>query len=435
MGPTPGHLLEERTLKEQLNESPGFESRLDPPSWAPQMGSEPTGPLAGFRLIDVTHALAGPYATLMLADLGADVIKVEPPHGELIRFFGPFHPDDEGKGYGGRFAFRNRNKRSLVLDLTDDADRETFLELVETADGLVENMRAGVLDRLGVGWETCHARNPRLVYAAIRGFGDPRTGASPYVDWPAFDPVAQAMGGVVANNGPDEESPMLCGPPVGDLVPGLHAALGVVSALLAAQRTGRGQFVDVAMVDALMSLCESAHVMWVYAGERHERTGNRINAIAPAGVYQTADGHCAIIAHTDAQWRSLCALLDRADLGEDTQLSTVLGRVEHRDRIDAAMRKWTQTRATAEVVALLGGTVPVGPVQDAADWVDEPHVAAREMIVAVQHHNHGPTPQLACPIKLAETPANVYRGPPLLGEHNDELRAELSLRRSERGRS
>ena len=218
-----------------MTEGPGRPDRshLEPPPWAAPMEPQPTGPLAGFRILDVTHAAAGPFAALMLADLGADVIKVEPPGGELIRFVGPFHPDDRAPAYGARFAFRNRNKRSIVLDLHDDDDRETFLQLVETADGLIENMRAGVLDRLGVGWDVCHARNPRLVYAAIRGFGDPRTGASPYVDWPAFDPVAQAMGGFVANTGPDAEHPMRAGPTIGDLVPGLMAALGLVSALLA----------------------------------------------------------------------------------------------------------------------------------------------------------------------------------------------------------
>jgi crotonobetainyl-CoA:carnitine CoA-transferase CaiB-like acyl-CoA transferase len=388
----------------------------------------PTGPLTGVRVIDVTHAAAGPYAAMMLADLGADVIKVEPPRGELIRFLGPFHPDDRARSYGARFAFRNRNKRSLVLDLADEADRETFLQLVESADGLIENMRAGVLDRLGVGWEVCHARNPRLVYAAIRGFGDPRTGASPYVDWPAFDPIAQAMGGFIANNGPDADSPMRSGPIVGDLVPALHAALGLVSALMAAQRSGQGQFLDVAMVDAMMSLCESAHAMWVYAGQRYERTGNRFDAVAPAGVFGTADGHCAIVALTDAQWQALCAHMDRPDLLGDPRLRSVAGRAAERERVDAEVRAWTATLPTAEVTARLGGTVPVGPVHEAADWASEPHVAAREMLVAVQHHDHGPTAQLGCPIKLTATPAGVHRPPPRLGEHDEEIRAELAER-------
>ena len=250
----------------------------------------------------MTHAAAGPFGAMMLADLGADVIKVEPPGGELVRFWRS-HPDDEHR-YSGRYAIRNRNKRSIVLDLADDADRETFLQLVETADGLIENMRAGVLDRLGVGWEVCHARNPRLVYAAVRGFGDPRTGASPYGEWPAFDAVAQAMGGFVAMTGPDADHPLRAGPVMGDLVPGLMPAFGLVSALLAAQRSGQGQFVDVAMVDGLMSMCEPAQMMWTYKGAR--LTGNGLDGVSPFDIYPTADGHCAIVAATEGHW-SCCA--------------------------------------------------------------------------------------------------------------------------------
>jgi len=410
----------------------GLAAHLRVPPTARPMEDHPTGPLAGLRIIDVTHAAAGPYAALMLADLGADVVKVEPPRGELIRFLGPFHPDDTSQAYGARFAFRNRNKRSLVLDLADAADRETFLELVETADGLIENMRAGVLDRLGVGWEACRARNPRFVYAAIRGFGDPRTGASPYVDWPAFDPIAQAMGGFIANNGPDEATPMRAGPIVGDLVPGLHAALGLVSALLAAQRSGEGQFVDVAMVDSVMSLCESAHAMWVYGGKRFERTGNRFDAVAPAGVYATADGHCSIVALTDQQWLALCGGMRRPDLATRSDLATLGQRAAAREAVDAEVRAWTATLATAEIVARLGGVVPVAPVYEAADWAEDPHVAARGMLVAVDHADHGPTAQLGCPIKLTGTPSNVFRPPPRLGEHDAEIRAELDRHRATR---
>ncbi len=403
-------------------------AHLQPPTWAAPMQDRPTGPLQGFRIIDVTHAAAGPYAALMLADLGADVIKVEPPTGELIRFFGPFHPDDVERSYGARFAFRNRNKRSIALDLNNDADRETFLRLIETADGLIENMRAGVLDRLGVGWEVCQARNPTLVYAALRGFGDPRTGASPYVDWPAFDPIAQAMGGFIANNGPDADHPMRAGPIVGDLVPGLHIALGLVSALLSAQRSGQGQFVDVAMVDSVMSLCESAHAMWVYGGQHFERTGNRFDAVAPAGVYATADGHCSIVALTDGQWQHLCRVMNRVDLAEDPTLATLGRRAANGAHLDGELRAWTAKHTTRDVVDLLGGIVPVAPVHEAADWATEPHVAARQMLVSVQHADHGPTPQLACPIKFTGTPANVYRRPPRLDEHAVELREELLAR-------
>ena len=161
---------------------------------ATPMASGPTGPLQGLRILDVTHALAGPFAAMLLADMGADVIKVEPPQGEMTRHQGPWTRDDEERFYSGNYSMRNRNKRSICLDLTTDDDREVFLSLVETADGLIENMRAGVMDHLGVGWEVCHERNPKLVYAAIRGFGDPRIAPSPYADWPAYDLIAQAMG-------------------------------------------------------------------------------------------------------------------------------------------------------------------------------------------------------------------------------------------------
>jgi len=389
----------------------------------------PSGPLVGLRILDVTHAAAGPYATMMLGDLGADVIKVEPPSGELARFGGPFLPEDTERLYGGRFANRNRNKRAIVLDLTTPDDRETFLELVETADGLVENLRGGLLDRLGVGWEVCHARNPRLVYAAIRGFGDARTGASPYADWPAYDIVAQAMGGVVATTGPDPEHPMRAGPLVGDTVPGLMAALGLVSAMMHAQRSGEGQFLDVAMVDAVMSLGEPAQSAWDYLGRDYPPQGNAIDDVTPFDVYRTADGACAIAAPTQPLWALLCSLIGRPDLVDDPRSATNTARVANRALVDGIVGGWTGARTTAEVLAVLGGKVPVGPVYRARDWVGEPHVVAREMLIPLEHPHHRTTTTLGCPIKLAGTPAALHHGPPRLDEHGAAIRAELATRR------
>ncbi|MCC6433388.1 MAG: CoA transferase [Acidimicrobiales bacterium] len=390
----------------------------------------PGGPLVGLRIIDVTHAAAGPYATMMLADLGADVIKIEPPGGEFTRYARPFLDEDTVRHYGGRFANRNRNKRAMVLDLADDADRATFLELVETADGLVENLRGGVLDRLGVGWEVCHARNPRLVYAAIRGFGDARTGASPYAQWPAYDVVAQAMGGVVATTGPGPEQPMRAGPLVGDLVPGLMAALGLVSALLHAQRGGEGQFLDVAMVDAVMSLGEPAQSSWDYLGRDYPPSANAVDDVTPFDVYPTADGHCAIAAPTDALWRLLCEAIGRPELAGDERTLDNTARVEHRSLVDGAVGAWAAARTSAEVMEALGGKVPVGPVYRARDWVGEPHVVARRMLIEVEHPHHRPTTQLGCPIKFTATQPTLHRGPPLLDEHGEEVRAELARRRA-----
>ncbi len=388
----------------------------------------PGGPLVGVRIIDVTHAAAGPYASMMLADLGADVIKVEPPQGELTRFAPPFLPEDHERFYGGRFANRNRNKRSIVLDLATDEDREVFLQLVETADGLVENLRGGVLDRLGVGWDACRARNPRLVYAAIRGFGDARTGASPYAAWPAYDVVAQAMGGVVATTGPDAEHPLRAGPLVGDLVPGLMAALGLVSAVLHARAAGEGQFLDVAMVDAVMSLGEPAQSSWDYLGRDYPPSGNALDDVTPFDVYRTADGHCAIAAPTEAMWRLLCTAIDRPECVEDPRTATNAARVANRVLVDEIVGGWAATRTSAEVLEVLGGQIPVGPVYRARDWIGEPHVVAREMLVPLEHPHHRTTTTLGCPIKLTATPAVLYRGPPRLDEHGAELRAELAAR-------
>ncbi|MFN0089275.1 MAG: CaiB/BaiF CoA transferase family protein [Acidimicrobiales bacterium] len=399
---------------------------------AAPMQAGATGPLQGIRILDLTHALAGPFGGMFLADLGADVIKVEPPGGEVVRYAGPFTLDDEERRYGARFANRNRNKRSIALDLADAADRELFLELVETADGLIENMRAGVLDRLGVGWEVLHQRNPRLVYAAVRGFGDPRTGNSPYAEWPAYDAIAQAMGGMVAATGPDEHNPMRVGPAVGDTVPGLMGAFGLLAAIVHAQRTGEGQFVDVAMVDSIMSLCEGSQMLYSYMGRAMKPRGNAVEGISPFDIYPTADGHCAVAAPTERHWPLLCEAIGRPDLVDDERTRNNRMRIRNKAVVDEAIGGWAAQLTTAEVMAALGDKVPVGPVYEAKDWVEDPHVAAREMLVRIDHEHHRPTVQLNCPIKFTATPAGIYRRPSALDEHGDEIRAELAKRRAER---
>lgn len=258
------------------------------------------GPLAGVRVLDCTQALAGPYCTMLLADLGADVIKVEPPTGDMTRFPGPFTPEDTEHAYGGYFASINRGKRSVVLDLKDDADRAAFVTLAGSVDVLVENSRAGVMDRLGVGYEALADVNPKLVYLAIRGFGDPRTGRSPYTDWPSYDIVAQAMGGLISVTGTSDGEVMKCGPSVGDIFAGSLGAVGLLGALFHAERTGQGQFVDVAMYDAVLSMCEGAAYNYSYSGFVPRPTGNGHPLIAPFDIYATADGYCAIGTPMDA---------------------------------------------------------------------------------------------------------------------------------------
>ena len=393
--------------------------------------SERTGPLADLRILDLTQALAGPFCTMLLADLGADVIKVEPPLGDMARLLGP-HPDDRGTcDYGGYFASINRNKRSIVLDLKTEADRDAFLLLAETVDAVVENARVGVFDRLGLGYEVLRTRNPRIVYAAIRGFGDPRTGESPYADWPAFDIVAQSMGGMVATTGPSESRGMPAGASVGDLFPGTLAALGLVSAVHAAGRSGEGQFLDVAMYDGVLLLCENIVYTFSATGRVQRPKGFGHAALSPFDVYETKDGAAAIAAPKDEQWKALCEVIDRPDLVDDERTCNVLVRASNRELVNQAILAWTRRATTREVVAALARRVPVGPVNTAADIFVDPHARIRGMLVEVeQPGSNRPITLAGPPIKLTRTPSGIYRRPPKLGEHGEEILAEARIRRA-----
>ena len=281
-------------------------------------------------MLDLTQALAGPFCTMLLADLGADVIKVEPPAGDMTRFVGPFTAEDTLRGYGGYFASINRGKRSIVLDLKQDADRDVVLHLAAEVDVVVENSRVGVMDRLGVGYEALSALNPTLVYSAIRGFGDPRTGASPYADWPSYDIVAQAMGGVVSLTGHDDGNVMKSGPSVGDLFTGALSAVGLLAAVIHARATNEGQFIDVAMYDAMLNLCEGAAYSYSYTGEVRRPTGNGHPTIAPFDIFPTSDGHCAIGTPSDRMFATLCDRMGSAELADDERFNRASKRLANR---------------------------------------------------------------------------------------------------------
>jgi len=387
-----------------------------------------TGPIRDVRIVDLTQALAGPFCTMLLADLGADVVKIEPPHGDMTRALPPFPADRDGCDYGGYFASINRNKRSVVLDLRQAGDRDILLRLVDGADAVVENARVGVMDRLGVGYERLRERNPRLVYAAIRGFGDPRTGPSPYAEWPAFDIVAQCMGGIVGTTGRAGTSGVPCGASVGDLFPGTLAALGVVSAIHSARGTGVGQFLDVAMYDALVSLCEGIIYNFSYAGKVVGPRGTGHLALCPFDVFGARDGAVAIAAPTENQWKLLCEAMGRPELATDPRYDDNLKRVAAADEVRDLVTQWTARHTKREIVDALGGKVPAGPVNSARDIFADPHPRARGMLVEVEQPGENPPVVLAGPaIKLAATPAAIYRRPPCLGEHTAEVLAEAGI--------
>lgn len=384
------------------------------------------GPLSNIRVLDLTQALAGPFCTMILADLGADVVKVEAPRGDLPRYMPHFLENDEEKSYGGYFASINRNKRGIVLDLKNAEDNASLLSLIDTADVIVENFKAGVMDRLGLSYETLHERNPKLIYAAIRGFGDPRTGESPHAEWPAFDIVAQAMGGLISHTGTTDGELVASGPSVGDLYPATLCAVGILAALHHVRETGEGQFVDVAMTDAIMALCESVTWRYSYGGEIQAPRGSSHPSLAPFELYRTNDGQIAIAALTDGQWSDLCDVIGRPDLVADERLRTTRRRVEHRPLLTEVIENYTTFRTMEEVVADLGGKVPVGPVNNAPALFRSEHVKAREMLVAVDHPGADrPVVLPNTPIKFTETPTGIYRRPPMLGEHTDEILAEI----------
>ena len=389
--------------------------------------SERVGPLNGVRVLDLTQALAGPYCTMLLADLGADVIKVEGSRGEMTRFSGPFTDDDTERAFGGYYASLNRNKRSLVLDLKTPGGKEAIKRLADKSDVLVENFAAGVMERLGLAYETLAERNPRLVYAAIRGFGDPRTGASPYTDWPAYDIVAQAMGGLVGVTGSQETGGLRCGPSVGDIMPGTLAAVGILSAVLHARETGEGQFLDVAMYDAVLSLCEHYVYLYSYGGENPGPIGNAHPFLCPFDVFDAKDGQIAIAAPTDKHWRLLCDIIGRPELGKDERYSRNEGRQKHAAEIRAIVGEWTAQRTRAEITEILSRLVAAGPVNTMADIFDDPHVAAREMLPEIEQAGGRPVKLAGQPIKLTRTPSRIYRRAPVLGEDSEAILAEIGM--------
>ncbi|TDK98161.1 CoA transferase [Mycobacterium paragordonae] len=377
-----------------------------------------TGPLDGVRVVDLTAMLAGPYATMFLTDLGADVVKVEPPSGDLSRRAGPFRDDDDRDGLAGYFQSVNRGKRSVVLNLKSAVGQRQFQELARHADIVVENYSAGVMERLGLSYEVLKADNPRLIYAALRGFGDPRTGVSPYGTWPAFDVVAQAMGGFLGITGTSDGAPVKSGPGIGDLFPGVLLALGILAALHHRSRTGVGQFVDVAMYDAVLSLCERIVYQHSYTGAIPAPQGNSHPLFCPFDILPTADGYIALAAN-DAQWAIVCHAMGRPDMATDARFATNQQRKIHSAELLGTLSAWLSQMTTTEVVTRLGGKVPIGPVNSVADIYADPHVAARQMLVQVeQPGSQRPVTIAGQPIKFSDTCACVATRAPILGEHD-----------------
>jgi len=376
------------------------------------------GPLEGLLVVDLTRALAGPYCTMMLADLGARVIKVETPDGgDDTRGWGP--PFLEGES--AYFMSINRNKESLTLNLKDEQGQELLWRLLARADVLVENFRPGTMDRLGFGYEAVRARLPRLVYCSISGFG--QTG--PYRERPAYDLIVQGMGGLMAITGEPDGSPMRVGVAVGDICAGMFAAYGILAALRARDRTGQGQWVDAAMLDGQVAWMTYMAANYFATGENPPRVGSAHTNLVPYQPFPTKDGFVTVTVGSEGLWQRFCRALE-VPFADDPRFATNAARVEHRRELLEALVPVFRGRTTAEWLARLGDAgVPAGPISRINEVMTDPQVLHREMVVEVDHPRAGRVRVNGVPVKFSETPGAVRTPPPVLGEHTAAILSEL----------
>jgi CoA:oxalate CoA-transferase len=376
-------------------------------------------PLSGIHIVDLTRILAGPFCTQLLADLGAEVIKIEAPgQGDPVRGQGAIRD-----GLSWYFAQFNRNKRSITLDLYQDEGKRVLADLLRRADVLVENYRPGVLARMGFSEGRLEELNPRLVVASVNGYGS----TGPYALRPAFDFIAQAMSGFMSVNGAADGEPLRAGPPVSDLVGGLYAAFGVVSALLARERgtTGGGQQVEASLTGGLISMLAYFSAHHFATGELPERTGNDHPVVYPYGLFHAADGDVAIAPSTPAIVERLLAELGLAELLDDPDFASNAARVRNRERLKALVNARIAERTVAEWIERLNRAgVPCGRVMNLAEVFSDPQVLAQEMVIEAEHPGHGTVRMTGFPVKLSASPARLRRPAPELGEHTDQVLAE-----------
>lgn len=357
------------------------------------------GPFSGLLVIDLTRVLAGPFCAMMLGELGARVIKVEPPvKGDDSRHYGPYLTAKSGKVKSGYFLSVNRGKESIALDLKSDADRKVFEALLSRADVLVENYRGGTMERLGYGYDALKSRYPRLIYAAVSGFG--HTG--PYARRPAYDMIAQAMGGVMSLTGHAGGPPTRVGTSTGDITAALFATIGVATALYDREKTGRGQKVDVSMLDSQVGVLENAISRYVATGEAPGKLGNRHPSIAPFAAFATQDGHIALAAGNDDLFVRIARVLGREDWPGDPRFATNPERVRHVEALTEEIETVLRRKPSHEWLALLqAAEVPSGPINDVAAVMRDPQVLARNMIVESLDPDLGPIRMQGNPIKLS----------------------------------
>jgi CoA:oxalate CoA-transferase len=373
--------------------------------------------LEGLRVLDLTRVLVGPYTTMILADLGAEVIKLEMPvTGDDSRAFPP-----HVNGESAYFMSLNRNKRSMTLNLKTVHGKKVFREMIKQVDVLVENFRPGTMERLDLGYDSLKNDNPRLIYAAASGFGH----SGPYSHRPAYDAIVQAMGGIMSITGQPGGPPTRVGTSIGDITAGLFAAIGILAALAYREKTGSGQKVDIAMLDSQVAILENAIARYTANGEIPEPIGNRHPAITPFEPFPTRDGQLMIAVGNNALWAKFCAAINRSELRDDPRFATNTLRTTNQQDLKRVLCETFRTKNTNEWREILDQAgVPNGPINSVDEVIKDPQVIAREMIVEVNHPRAGVTPLPGIPIKLSESPGSIRKPAPLLGQHTAEILSE-----------
>jgi crotonobetainyl-CoA:carnitine CoA-transferase CaiB-like acyl-CoA transferase len=373
--------------------------------------------LQGVRIVDLTRILSGPFCTLLLADMGADVIKVEPPGGDPLRQQGVLV-----EGLSWYFAACNRNKRSIILNLRSARGKDALRRLLATADGVVDNFRPGVLADMGFDWPGVSALRPDIIQTSLSGFGE----RGPYADRPAFDFIAQAMSGFMSCNGTPETGPLRTGAPLSDLVAGLYAALGTVAALYRRAQTGRGERVAVAMVDGMLSLGAFLTANFLATGQPPVPTGNDHTLVAPYGLFTAQDGEIAIAPSNDGVYDKFLHVLGLAALAEHPDYRTNDLRVKNRPAVNAIIaERLAQAPKTYWIDTLNAAGVPCGLVMNLAEVFADPQIASQEMVLSIAHPGHGTVKMTGFPMKFAEAPCTVRYAAPELGAHTESVLQEL----------
>ena len=380
-------------------------------------------PLAGIKVIDVTSVMAGPYCTMLLGDLGAEVIKIEPPAGDMMRRSPPFIA-----GESTYYLYANRNKKSMRLNLQTEAGRDIFFKLIGDADIFVENFKPRTKKRLKIDYPTLKKINPKLIYCSISGFG--QTG--PAAERPGFDQIAQGMSGLMSVTGFPETGPTRVGVAIGDSVASLFAAYGILAAVIERHNSGRGQYLDTSLLEGLIAVLGFQAAQYFGTNEAPLPQGNDHASFAPYGTYQTRDGYINIAAATDKMWLNLCKVLGLEDLIEDPNYNTLPARVQNKDTLRDIMQQRLSRKTSGEWIDILNENgIASGPINRIDQVFQDEHVLQRDMLMDVEHPLAGLIKMIGFPVKMKRTPCRIRLSPPYLGQHTEDILSELKYSAAE----